>query len=361
MAAAGCRLYQHYREMAYMGFAAVLRNLDKVCHNFRIAREVLRTEQPEVLILIDYPGFNLRMAAWCRRHLPKTKIVYYIPPKIWAWRTYRVHRIGRLCDLILGIFPFEESFYARYGYTCQYVGNPCTTSKTSSSSSTSHSGNDSSSSSTSHSGNASSSSSTSMTSGKSIAVLPGSRMSEVQHCLPRMLEAALRFPEYRIEVAMAPGIDESVYRSLSPALPNSAEAKITYTRETYRAVAQARVAIVNSGTATLETALIGTPQVAVYHLACSRLIGWIRPLQRYLFHIPYFTLVNILAEEELIPELIAERFTVANIEAALSRILNDAKYEKRMRSGYEHIRQSLGHQDAAQTAAQAINQMAAKR
>lgn len=343
MAAAGCRLYQHYREMAYMGFAAVLRNLDKVCHNFRIAHEALWTEQPEVLILIDYPGFNLRMAAWCRRHLPNTKIVYYIPPKVWAWRTYRVHRIGRLCDLILGIFPFEESFYARYGYTCQYVGNPCTTSSSSS---------------TSHSGNASSSS---MTSSKSIAVLPGSRMSEVQHCLPRMLEAALRFPEYRIEVAMAPGIDESVYRSLSPILPHSAEAKITYTRETYRAVAQARVAIVNSGTATLETALIGTPQVAVYHLACSRLIGWIRPLQRYLFHIPYFTLVNILAEEELIPELIAERFTVSNVEAALSRILNDAEYEKRMRSGYEHIRQSLGHQDAAQVAAQAINQMAAKR
>lgn len=337
MAAAGCRLYQHYQEMAYMGFAAVLRNLDKVCHNFRIAHEALRTEQPEVLILIDYPGFNLRMAAWCRRHLPNTKIVYYIPPKVWAWRTYRVHRIGRLCDLILGIFPFEEAFYARYGYTCQYVGNPCTTSNTSSSSNTNK------------------------TSGTSIAVLPGSRMSEVQHCLPRMLEAALRFSEYRIEVAMAPGIDESVYRNLSPAIPSGEGVKIILTRDTYQALSRARVAIVNSGTATLETALIGTPQVAVYHLACSRLIGWIRPLQQYLFHIPYFTLVNILAKEELIPELIAERFTVANIEAAISRILNDAEYEKRMRSGYEHIRQSLGHQDAAQTAAQAINQMAAKR
>lgn len=336
MAEAGCSLYQDYREMAYMGFAAVLRNLHKVHRNFRIAHEALLREQPDVLILIDYPSFNLRIAEWCRRHLPNTKIVYYIPPKIWAWKTWRVHRIGQLCDLILGIFPFEEEFYARYGYTCHYVGNPSISSGTGATSNTSTTG------------------------ATSIAVLPGSRLSEVQHCLPTMLAAALRIEGMPIHVAMAPGIDETCYRTLI-ANARIDESRLFLTRDTCNIIAHARVAIVNSGTATLETALIGTPQVAVYHLACSRLIGWLRPLQRYLFHIPYFTLVNILAGREVIRELIANDFTTNRVEAEVRRILSDHEYEKRMRSGYEHIRQILGNQDAATTAAQTINQMAASK
>lgn len=338
MHGAGCRLYQDYSEMAYMGFAAVLCNLHKVRRNFHIAHKALLHEQPDVLILIDYPGFNLRIAKWCRRHLPTTKIVYYIPPKIWAWKTYRVHRIGQLCDLIIGIFPFEQEFYRRYGYQCLYGGNPTASDIT-----------------------AYIRKHPSTESTPSIAILPGSRMAEIRHCLPTMIAAVQRMGSMSIEIAMAPGIEEAVYRSLSPTLPQGEEVKITYTRETYQAVARARVAIVNSGTATLETALIGTPQVAVYHLACSQLIGWLRPLQRYIFHIPYFTLVNIVAGCEVIRELIANEFTIDHIEAELHHILTDSAYEKRMRSGYEHIRQILGDQDAATTAAQAINQMAANR
>lgn len=340
MQAAGCELYQDYRSMAYMGLVAVLRHLPEVRDNFRIAREALRREQPDVLILIDYPSFNLRIAAWCKRHLPSTRIVYYIPPKIWAWKTWRVHRIGKLCDLVLGIFPFEPSFYQAYGYDCTYVGNPNVANiPFPNKGEKVHKG----------------------AREESIALLPGSRLSEITHCLPRMLEAALRFPNYQIEVAMAPGIDDTVYRNLSKTIPSGEEKRIRFSHDTYKLLAHARAAVVNSGTATLETALIGTPQVAVYHLACSRLIGWIRPLQRHIFHIPYFTLVNILAGEELIRELLAEDFTTTNIVAELRRLLSDEAYEKRMRSGYEHIRQSLGEQDAAAVAAQAINQMAANR
>ena len=191
MAAAGCRLYQDYRHMAFMGFAAVLRNLDAVRRNFRIAEQALLDEQPDALILIDYPSFNLRMAAFCRRHLPQTKIYYYIPPKVWAWKRWRVHRIARLCDAVLGIFPFEQAFYAKYGYQCTYVGNPTAerlrpilaeAKKSPVSSEKSY-----------------------------IAVLPGSRPSEVTHCLPRMLEAARRFPEYRIVVTAAPGLENGFY------------------------------------------------------------------------------------------------------------------------------------------------------
>ena len=124
MRAAGCQLYQDYRHMAFMGFAAVIQHWKDVKTNFRIAHEALFKEQPDVLILIDYPSFNLRMAAFCKRHLPQTKVIYYIPPKVWAWKRRRVHKIAKLCDEVLGIFPFEPAFYARYGYRCTYVGNP---------------------------------------------------------------------------------------------------------------------------------------------------------------------------------------------------------------------------------------------
>ncbi|MBR4431566.1 MAG: lipid-A-disaccharide synthase, partial [Paludibacteraceae bacterium] len=116
MEAAGCRLHQHIRNMAFMGFAAVLKNLGQVRRNFRIAEQALLADAPDALILIDYPSFNLRMAKFCRKHLPDTRIYYYIPPKVWAWKRRRIHAISRLCDEVLGIFPFEPAFYAQYGY-----------------------------------------------------------------------------------------------------------------------------------------------------------------------------------------------------------------------------------------------------
>ncbi|MBO4361830.1 MAG: lipid-A-disaccharide synthase, partial [Paludibacteraceae bacterium] len=124
MQAAGCKLYQHYSKMAYMGYVAVLAHLGDIRRNVRIAEQALLSEQPDELILIDYPNFNLHIAAFCRKHLPRTKVTYYIPPKIWAWKRRRVHKIGKYCHRILGIFPFEPAFYAKYGYACTYVGNP---------------------------------------------------------------------------------------------------------------------------------------------------------------------------------------------------------------------------------------------
>ena len=180
MEAAGCRLYQHIRHMAFMGFAAVLANLDKVRGNFRIAEEALLREQPDKLVLIDYPSFNLRIAALCKQHLPNTQIYYYIPPKVWAWKRRRVHKIARLCNRVLGIFPFEPAFYARYGYTCEYVGNPTAEEMIKIRGERLE------------------------VRGKTIAVLPGSRPSEITHCLPRMLEAARRFPDYAIKVCASP-------------------------------------------------------------------------------------------------------------------------------------------------------------
>lgn len=316
MAAAGCRLYQNYRQMAFMGFAAVLAHLPLIRRNFLIARRALLDEQPDALILIDYPSFNLKMAAFCRRRLPKTKIYYYIPPKVWAWKRWRIHQIAKLCDEVLAIFPFEPDFYARYGYQCTYVGNPTAEAINKYLNSNNAAG------------------LTSNSESGLIAILPGSRPSEVKHCLPVMLEAARRFPDYRIVVTAAPGMDDSAYT------PYLREGE-TLSRETYACVRSARVAVVNSGTATLETALLGCPQVAVYHLACARLLGWIRGLQPLVFSIRYFTLVNILAGKEVIRELVANDFTADKIEAELRRLLKDESAIPAMLSDYEHIRTML--------------------
>ena len=323
MAEAGCYLYRHIRYMAFMGFAAVIRHWRDVKENFRIAHEALLKEQPDVLILIDYPSFNLQMASFCRKYLPQTKIIYYIPPKVWAWKKHRIHKIARLCDEVLGIFPFEPGFYAQYGYSCTYVGHPTVEQiemfKVESL----------------------------KFKGETIAILPGSRPSEISNCLPRMLTAARQFPNHPITVCAAPGIEEDFY---APYLHEGEK----LTHDTYGTVQKAAAAIVNSGTATLETALLGCPQVAVYHIALSGLIKclrWIRPL---FFSIPYFTPVNIIAGKEVIKECLADDFTAENVATELQRLLTDEAYKKEMLASYKHLRSFLGSQSASATAADII-------
>lgn len=323
---AGCRLLQHYRNMAFMGVIAVLANLKKIRENFRIAEQGLLDERPDVLVLIDYPSFNLKIAQFCKTNLPQTKIVYYIPPKVWAWKTFRIHKIARLSDLVLGIFPFESTFYAKYGYRCEYVGNPTMDSIRDylrSAEST-------------NSSEADSSASARMVV-PTIAILPGSRRSEIKHCLPTMLAAAREvlststLTSTSIVVAAAPGIEDAFY---APYLQGE-----QLTRDTYQLVTQAKAAIVNSGTATLETALLNCPQTAVYYIACSKWLGWLKP---FIFKIPFFTLVNIVPAREVIKELIAFNFTKAKIVAELTRLLTDEPYRQQMLADYDEIRSILG-------------------
>jgi lipid-A-disaccharide synthase len=325
MHAQGCHLYVDYREMAYMGFVAVFKNLGKIKRNFQIAQETLLQEQPDVLILIDYPSFNLKIAKYCKKYLPKTKIIYYIPPKIWAWKEWRVHQIARYCDRILGIFPFEPAFYAKYGYKCQYVGNPTADSIQSWRLETR--GNE--------------------AKGKeTIAILPGSRKSEISKCLPTMLAAARNVAgeRYRVVVTAAPGIDDTFY---TPYLHGE-----ELTRDTYALLNNALAAVVNSGTATLETALIGCPQTAVYHVAGSKYLE--KLLKPLMFKIKYFTLVNIIPDKEVIQELVASRFTQENVEMELRRLLEDEDYRAKMKTEYEALWQILGEKSAARSAAEVI-------
>ena len=335
MRAEGCDIRVDYRDMAYMGFVAVLKNLDKVKRNFRIAKQSLLDEQPNVLILIDYPSFNLRMAKFCKQHLPNTRIIYYIPPKVWAWKKRRVHSIAKYCDEILGIFPFEPAFYAKYGYQCRYIGNPTADSIRSFNLQRS---------------NLPSTASNASDLPATIALLPGSRRSEISHCLPIMLQAARQVAKdnYQIIVTAAPGIEDDFYY---PFLQQGE----TLTRDTYNIVAQARAAIVNSGTATLETALIGCPQTAVYHVTGSKYLE--KLLRPIIFSIPHFTLVNIIPQQEVIQELIASRFTAENVAHELNRLLHDEPYRQTMLANYQQLWHILGTQSAANSAADIITHL----
>jgi lipid-A-disaccharide synthase len=328
MRAEGCHIYVDYREMAYMGIVAVLKNLGKIKRNFQIAKQALLKERPEVLVLIDYPSFNLKISKFCKEYLPQTQVIYYIPPKIWAWKEWRIHQIAKYSDRILGIFPFEPTFYAKYGYNCHYVGNPVVDviREFRRESKKQEAGSE-----------------------EIIALLPGSRPSEISKCLPIMLAAARKVAgdKYRIVVTAAPGIDDSFY---TPYLQGE-----QLTRNSYQLLYQAHAAIVNSGTATLETALIGCPQTAVYHVAGSKYLEKvIRPL---VFNIKYFTLVNIIPDKEVIQELVASRFTQDNVEQELRRLLEDEAYRERIKAEYKILWHILGEQSAAEGAAKVITSL----
>ena len=325
MRAEGCDIRVDYRDMAYMGFLAVIANLNKVRRNLHIAKQAILSEQPDTLILIDYPSFNLRIAKFCHQHLPNTRIIYYIPPKIWAWKEWRVHQIAKYCDKILGIFPFEPAFYQKYGYICQYVGNPTADSirEWRELHPMQH-----------------------IDYQPTIAILPGSRPSEISKCLPTMLAAARNVAgkDYQLVVTAAPGIDDAFY---APFLQGEA-----LTRNTYTTLSYARAAIVNSGTATLETALIGCPQTAVYYVAGSKYLEWL--LKPIMFKIKHFTLVNIISDKEVIRELVARKFTQANIEQELIQLLNNEAYRTKMQRDYANIKDILGNEPAPKNAATII-------
>ena len=337
MKEAGCNLIQHISKMAYMGVIAVVSNLNSIRGNFKLTQQALLLHRPDVLVLIDYPSFNLRIAHYAKQHLPLTHIAYYIPPKIWAWKTRRVHRIAKLSDVVLGIFPFEPDFYARFGYQCTYIGNPVSENIR-----------------LWQQANAAIQDPNEQDIIK-IALLPGSRRNEINRCLDKMMRAATEVKKQlekerkktNIYIAAAPGIEQQLYSRY--------ENDATITNDTYKLVSQATAAVVNSGTATLETALLGCPQTAVYHVTGSKYLWWLKPL---IFKIPFFTLVNIIAGKEVIRELIAQHFTQMEIQQELLRLISDNCYREQMKDNYRLISSLLGETDTADTAAKHIVQLA---
>ncbi|HKK81849.1 MAG TPA: lipid-A-disaccharide synthase [Prolixibacteraceae bacterium] len=325
----GGTLLMHYRNMAYMGILPVLLNLRTIQKNFRYAESQLLTFNPDILILIDYPGFNLRMARFAKNHNIKT--AYYISPKVWAWKTKRVIKIKKYVDKMYTIFPFETDFYKRYNYPVTYVGNPVwdiirkVNESTANKEEFCRQNN--------------------LNDKPIIALLAGSRNDEINLLLPVMEEVAHGKKEYQFVIAGAPGKDEEYYRQvLHKKLP------IVF-GQTYQLLKNSEAAIVASGTATLETALLKTPQVVVYKMS----MGWLlEKFRSVILKTKFFSLVNLVAEKEVVKELFQSQVTSENINDELNKILLDTNYRSSIQKGYDDIIDKLHSEGAAIKAANHI-------
>lgn len=326
-AAAGHAPIIHNRDMAYMGFSEVLRHLDKIFSNLSVTRRALLATRPDCLILIDYPSFNLKVAKTATEaHIP---VFYYISPKIWAWKEWRIKSIKRYVDRMFSILPFERSFYRRHNFPVDYVGNPSVEEIDSLRPklmaradflSTYH-----------------------VPDSPVIALLPGSRVGEIKCNLPVMVEAVKRFSQFIPVIAGARDIPDSLYADYCD-FPVVRDA-------TYDLLANCRAAIVTSGTATLETALLGVPQVVVYRSNGSKMAY---SIMRRLIKVNFISLPNLIAGSEIIPELILHNCTADNIAGALAPLLDDTQTRRAQLDGYAEMRRQLGESTAAVTTAELI-------
>ncbi len=301
MEAAGGKLVKHYREMAFMGVIPVLLNAPAILRNLALCKEDIARFHPDVVILVDYPGFNLKMAAYVKRELG-IPVHYYISPKVWAWKEYRVKSFRKYVDEMLCILPFEVDFFKKHQYRVHYVGNPTVDAiaqreykdETFNQFVTAHN----------------------LEEKPVIALLAGSRKQEICNNMPAMLEAVKGFADgYQFIIAGAPGIDSTFYEAYERSFP---QVKVLF-NQTYRILAQSDAALVTSGTATLETALLHVPQVVCYRMALPRLTYW---GFKHILHTPWISLVNLISGREVVKELFAKYFTVDNIRKELHQLLH---------------------------------------
>ncbi len=307
MEAAGALLVKHYRELAFMGFAEVIKNLPAILRNLSFCKKDILDFQPDVLVLIDYPGFNMRIAKWA--HPQKIKIAWYISPQLWAWKENRVNAIKRDVDKMLVILPFEKDFYKKHDYNVLYTGHPLAqviadwkadhpdTEKE-----------------------------------NVIALLPGSRMQEIKVKLPIMLRVAEHFPEYIFTVARAPGLPENFYAEMLRPYKNVA----AVSDQTYFLLARSKAALVTSGTATLETALFGVPEIICYK---GSKISY--EIAKRVIKIKFIGLVNLIMDREVVKELIQDELTVENLVAGLRSLLEENEYTQKLEKDYAELQALL--------------------
>ena len=333
MQAAGGTLVKHYREMAYMGIIPVLLNLRTILRNMQICREDIRSYAPDIVILIDYPGFNLKIAKFVKTQLG-LPVYYYISPKIWAWKKYRIRSFRRYVDRMFCILPFEVDFFKSLNYPVDYVGNPSVDAV----SSFLDAGK----------GRDDTFAEDNGLSGKPVlAILAGSRKAEIKQNLPTMLSVAAAFPEYEPVIAGAPGLTPADYKQVTGEGPGGA---IVY-GQTYHLLRHASVALVTSGTATLEAALFRVPQVVCYYVGGGRLVNFVFD---HFFHVPFISLVNLIAGKEVVRELFGARFSYQKIRDELEKIMDNTAYRNEMLEGYDRVISILGKPGASGRTAQLI-------
>lgn len=332
MQEAGATLVKHYRDLAFMGFVEVVKNLPTILQNMKFCKEDIQTWKPDVLVLIDYPGFNLRIAEWAKQQ--GFKVVYYISPQVWAWKENRVKKMKLCIDKMLCILPFEKNYYKdKWNWDVEYVGHPLVEvvekkltddrlQLTGMHSSTK----------------------------PIIALLPGSRKQEISKKLPIMLSVANHFPEYQFVVAKAPGLEDEFY---TPFLSTSTNVD-SVRSQTYDLLMHSTAALVTSGTATLETALFEVPEIVCYK---GSNISY--QIAKRLINIKYISLVNLIMDKLVVKELIQHELTTVNLINELTKILKDEVYNQRIRKDYKTLKALLSEEgDASARAAAHIISMA---
>ena len=323
----GMELVRHYRTMAYMGFIEVAVNLRKVLNNISFCKKDIEEYQPDALILVDYPGFNLRIAEFA--HEKGFKVIYYISPQVWAWKRRRVKKIKQWVDKMLVILPFEEEFYKNYGVNVTYVGNPLLDELAKFGT-----------------GNRSIFLRRNSLGEKReiIALLPGSRKQEVRRMLPEMLKIAPQFPEYQFVIAGVSSLGEGTYHKMT-----GKSDVFLVMDQTYELLQCASAAVVTSGTATLETALFSVPEVVCYKAnPLSYLIA------RWLIKVKYISLVNLVMDKDVVKELIQGDMTEKNIKAELVEVLRNSERQRSLLEDYEDLKDCLGNAGASAKAAEVI-------
>jgi lipid-A-disaccharide synthase len=317
---AGATVVKHYRDLAFMGFVEVIKHLGTILSNLSFCKKDILEYNPDALVLVDYPGFNMRIAHWARKR--GIRVIYYISPQIWAWRQSRVHRIKRDVDKMLVILPFEKSFYERFGMETTYVGHPLLDALMGEARNENVS-----------------------YPAKTIALLPGSRKQEIQRILPLMLSVTPFFPDYNFVVAAAKEQPDDMYAPWLRAYPN-----VHIVRDqTYPLLQHSVAALVKSGTSTLETALLDVPQVVCY--TSNRVSYYIA---RLLIKVRYISLVNLIADAPIVTELIQDELNTDNIKTELEKLLHP-EFASKMKENYAVLREKLGSGGASVRAAQAIS------
>ena len=323
----GATLVKHYRDLAFMGFVEVVKNLRTILDNLKFCKQDIIEFNPDVLILVDYPGFNLRIAKWARQQ--GYKVFYYISPQVWAWNKKRVKHIKRDVDEMFVILPFEQEFYKGYGVDVHFIGHPLLDVIPG------------------FEGSHEFSLDLTKTEQKIIALLPGSRKQEVKRMLPVMVELAGAYADHlRFVLAAAPSIELDFYQDLI------AGNKITVLQDqTYDILLRAHAAIVTSGTATLETCLFNVPQVVCYEGNAASFA-----LAKRIVDVPFISLVNLIADEEVVKELIQQDYNLSTLNNEFTKLLEKGPREKIFK-GYEKVRSKLGTSGASERAAAKMNEI----
>ncbi|MGB0916837.1 MAG: lipid-A-disaccharide synthase [Flavobacteriales bacterium] len=315
---AGMKILRPLDKLNFMGFIEVVKNLGTVRENFKICKKALEENQPDAIILIDYPGFNLRMAKWCKKK--GIRVFFYISPQVWAWKESRVKQMKKNIDRLMVILPFEKAFFAKHGMDVDFVGHPLIDEIEVR---RQHSD---------------------IRKENVIALLPGSREQEIKHILPEMLNIQEQFPDYHFIIGKAPGRTKAFYQTRF----NLGNALVSE-EGTYKLLSRSKAALVGSGTATLETALLKVPQVV-----CYKANGLSVKIARVLIKVPYISLVNLILDKPAVKELIQAELNSDSIVSELKALLENEQAKEKMQSDYQELWNKLGGTGASKSAAKLI-------